>query len=638
MRSDLHDEDGTNVLIGRLEQMQREHEQLVTALEDAVRQADLLAQERDRALILLAEHQRVSLQGTAAQAHFAEQLSQRDALIHDQRKQLCQLQRQVRHLQEQVQASHIAALQHRAEFNVGIEELQITAEELETVNEALHAANERLVMALHCAQAGAWDWDMVENRAVWSDEYYELHGLSPEPGLASYQTWYTAVHPEDRTRVEQAIRNWLDRHEGSIDLEYRIHHPGKGLRWLVLRGRILYDQRGRACRMMGLTIDITERKQIEAQANQARAEAERANAAKSRFLAAASHDLRQPIQAAALFLSLLERRDIDPPTRDLVSRLSNAVGGVQGMLEGLLELARLEAGIIVPDIRDMALDDLLQHLAAEFGGMAEAAGLWLRMPPTGLVISSDALLLEQILRNLVANGLKYTARGGVTVECQEVEGMVQIAVIDTGCGIPAEQLEVIFEEFRQLDNPARDRARGFGLGLAIVEQAARRLGHRITVHSEPGKGSTFSVMVPLGRDAALAPTPTHTDCLERSDCLAGRTILVVEDDPAIQLALDMLLRDWGLTVHIASSVEEVEVLLNEFRSPPDIILADYRLPAGRSGTEAIKLAHCKWPVPAVLVTGDTDPERLTEAQRSGCRLLHKPVDPVDLRKVLLGCL
>jgi PAS domain S-box-containing protein len=598
----------------------------------------MLVHELDHAMVLQTEHQRAALQSTLAQVHLTEQLTQREAVIREQQKQLDDLQQRVHDMQEEVIASRTAALQHRVEVSNAIEELQITAEELETTNHALHMANERFVMVLSCAQAGTWDWDMTGNQAAWSQEYFELHGLRPEAQEPSYQTWYDAVHSADRLRVERSIQDWLERRENEIDLEYRIHHPDKGLRWLVLRGRILYDQCGQACRMLGMTIDITERKRAEAEARRAQVEAERANSAKSRFLAAASHDLRQPIQAATLFLSLLERRELDPPTHNLVSRLADAVGGVQGMLEGLLDLARLEACIVVPDVRDMALDDLLQQLATEFGGIAEAAGLWLRVPRTSMVITSDALLLGQILRNLVANGLKYTVRGGATIECREVEGMVRISVIDTGHGIPAEQLKAIFEEFHQLDNPARDRVRGFGLGLAIVEQAARRLGHHISVQSEPGRGSTFSVDVPLGQSAAPAPAPVRADYLEQDDHLTGQTVLVVEDDPAIQLALDMLLRDWGLKVHLASSVEEVEAVLNGFQSPPDIMLADYRLPAGRSGTEAVELARRKWPIPAVLVTGDTDPQRLAEAQRSGCRLLHKPVDPIALRQALLDCL
>jgi CheY-like chemotaxis protein len=217
--------------------------------------------------------------------------------------------------------------------------------------------------------------------------------------------------------------------------------------------------------------------------------------------------------------------------------------------------------------------------------------------------------------------------------------MARIAVSDTGCGIPAKHLEAIFEEFRQLDNPARDRSRGFGLGLAIAAQAAGRLGHTIAVYSVPGEGSAFSVTVPLGRSAgSVSSPPARTEGAETSVRLEGRRILVVEDDPAVQLALDMLLQDWGLDVSLAASLEEVEALLNELMSPPDIMLADYRLPAGGRGTEAIDMARRRWPIPAVLMTGDTAPERLAEAQRSGCRLLHKPVDPADLKLALIGCL
>jgi len=183
------------------------------------------------------------------------------------------------------------------------------------------------------------------------------------------------------------------------------------------------------------------------------------------------------------------------------------------------------------------------------------------------------------------------------------------------------------------------RAKGFGLGLAIVEQAARRLGHPLAVSSHPSKGSSFSLTVPLSGSApGIAPAPAGIEEVETADRLIGRTILVVEDDPAIQLALDMLLRDWGLTVFTASSLEDVEAWLNEAQSPPDIMLADYRLPAGTRGTDAVALAHCKWHVPALLMTGDTAPERLDEAQRSGCLLLHKPVNPDDLRQALTACL
>jgi CheY-like chemotaxis protein len=309
------------------------------------------------------------------------------------------------------------------------------------------------------------------------------------------------------------------------------------------------------------------------------------------------------------------------------------------MLEGLLDLARLEAGIVAPNIGDIALDDLLHRLAVEFNGPAQAAGLQLDMPGTSLVASSDPLLLELILRNLLANAIKYTAHGGVTVECREMAGTVRIAVIDTGRGIPTDQLAAIFEEFWQLDNPARDRARGFGLGLAVVERAARLLGCHVEVHSEVGRGSLFALTVPLNPNrAAVSPAPVRAENGVPEEHLAGRTILVVEDDPAIRLALAMLLQEWGLAVRAASSVEDAAALLEQLHQRPDVMLVDYRLPNGKCGTEAVALVHRRWPVPAILMTGDTAPERLADAMRSGCQLLHKPVDALKLKQALVDCL
>jgi two-component system, sensor histidine kinase len=255
------------------------------------------------------------------------------------------------------------------------------------------------------------------------------------------------------------------------------------------------------------------------------------------------------------------------------------------------------------------------------------------------VVASDPLLLEQILRNLIANALKYTAHGGVTVECSDDAGQVRIAVIDTGQGIPADQQAAIFEEFRQLDNPARDRAQGVGLGLAMVERATRLLGSRVVVRSELGKGSEFSLTLPRGHgSAAGAPSEPSTDGVGTDDLLAGRRIVVVEDDPGVRLALEMLLQDWGWMVEAASSLEEAAELLEQLVQAPDVLLVDYRLPGGARGTTAVELMHRRWPVPAIVMTGDTAPERLAEAQRSGCRLLHKPVDPGALRQTLLECL
>jgi CheY-like chemotaxis protein len=310
-------------------------------------------------------------------------------------------------------------------------------------------------------------------------------------------------------------------------------------------------------------------------------------------------------------------------------------------------VARLEAGIVDPQPQEFPIDDLLHRLGVEFEEQARAKRLWLQVPPAPLTVSSDPLLLELILRNLISNAIKYTERGGVTVECRQQGAAALIEVVDTGRGIPEDKFAEIFEDFRQLDNPARDRARGFGLGLATVDRVAQLLGYDIRIRSELGRGSTFSFKVPLGSDhhtseaageARSEAAGTNQASAERQGDLAGRSIIVVEDDPAILLALEMLLGDWGLEVHCASSVQDVPGLLNRLHRPPDLLAVDYRLPNGGSGLDAVSIVHQRWSVPAILMTGDTAPERLTEAKRSGYRLLHKPINPEDLRHTLVECL
>jgi CheY-like chemotaxis protein len=319
--------------------------------------------------------------------------------------------------------------------------------------------------------------------------------------------------------------------------------------------------------------------------------------------------------------------------------VASSLEGLRGMLNGLLEVARLEAGIVDSQLQEFPIDDLLHRLGAEFEEQARAKRLWLQVPPAPLIVSSDPLLLELILRNLISNAIKYTERGGVTVECREEDGTALIEVTDTGRGIPEDKFAEIFEDFRQLDNPARDRARGCGLGLATVDRAARLLGYDIQIRSQLGHGSVFSFRMPLASDHrtpwATKAVPAGT---EHQDNLAGRSIIVVEDDPAILLALEMLLGDWGMEVHSAHSVEDVPALLDQLRRPPDLLAVDYRLPNGTSGLDAVTIVHQRWPVPAILMTGDTAPERLTEAKRSGYRLLHKPINPDDLRRTLVECL
>jgi CheY-like chemotaxis protein len=279
---------------------------------------------------------------------------------------------------------------------------------------------------------------------------------------------------------------------------------------------------------------------------------------------------------------------------------------------------------------------LLERLHAEFAPQADLKGLTLRIVPSGATVATDPELLDRILRNLLANAVSYTASGGILLGCRRCGDSVRIIVADTGPGIPESQQHQIFEEFYQIGNPARDRSRGFGLGLAIVRRIADMLEHPLSVRSTIGKGSVFSVTVPLAAPApstganmaqsAPASRPDHPNC---------RPVLLVEDDPAVLGAMVMLLEEWGLSVVTSQSLEELETTIQGLPVPASLIIADYRLPDGATGTDAITLARSRISpdLPGIILTGDTDPARLREANANHTRLLHKPVQAARLQRV-----
>lgn len=331
--------------------------------------------------------------------------------------------------------------------------------------------------------------------------------------------------------------------------------------------------------------------------------------------------------AAGLYMGLLENNLRDTEMRGLVEMVSLSLEGLRGMLNGLLEMARLEAGIVEPKVEAFALDDLLQRLGAEFTGPAQAARLGLRVPPTDLVVRSDRLLLELILRNLISNAVKYTRHGVVAVECAYEDDCVRIDVADTGPGIPPEQVERVFEDFVQVGE--ENRSLGFGIGLATVRRATDLLEHRMEVRSVPGRGSIFSVWLPAGREAA--PVGRAVGPREEEAPLPPCTALVVEDQHMVAAALRMALDDWGLDVTVAHSVAEARSVAAGRRF--DLVISDYQLPDG-DGFDAISAAHACGAGAAVLLTGNTQPETLRRAHQAGLQLLTKPVDVRRLREVV----
>ena len=365
----------------------------------------------------------------------------------------------------------------------------------------------------------------------------------------------------------------------------------------------------------------------------ARARAEEANLAKSKFLAAASHDLRQPLQAMNLFIEAL-RNERDPQRAGPVwVHLSASAQALEGLLNELLDISRLEAGLLDPQLRIVSLQEVFDALERELEPLAEEKGIELGFVATRLKVASDRNMLSRILRNIISNAIRYTEQGAVLVGCRRKDGRVAIAICDTGPGIEPEFHQAIFREFYQLRNPERDRRKGLGLGLAIVDGLCRILDHPLELKSRVGHGSTFLVHVPIA-----AGEVAHLEEIEASvsASLHGYAILVVDDEPAIRQAMAKVLGGWGCQVLAAESAQDALSQLATSGFLPDAIIADYRLREGRSGTEAIAdirraLGRA---VPAAILTGDTAPARLREASASGLMLLHKPVQPARLRSVL----
>ncbi|AWI80650.1 hybrid sensor histidine kinase/response regulator [Parazoarcus communis] len=365
----------------------------------------------------------------------------------------------------------------------------------------------------------------------------------------------------------------------------------------------------------------------------ARARAEDANLAKSKFLAAASHDLRQPLQAMNLFIEAL-RTEKDPVRAERARvALGDSAQALEGLLNDLLDISRLEAGLFSPRIRIISLQALFDGLQRELQPLAEEKGIELGFVRTRLKVASDPSMLGRILRNIITNAIRYTEQGAVLVGCRRKGDQVAIALCDTGPGIEPEFHKAIFREFYQLGNPERDRQKGLGLGLAIVDGLCRILDHPLELKSRVGHGSTFSVHVP----SAAGDLPCLDDTEETaSSGLRGFAVVVVDDDLAIREALAEVLCGWGCHVLTAESAGDALSQLADAAFSPDAIIADYRLREGRSGTEAIAGIRRALgrDVPAAILTGDTAPERLREASASGLLLLHKPVQPSRLRAVL----
>lgn len=368
----------------------------------------------------------------------------------------------------------------------------------------------------------------------------------------------------------------------------------------------------------------------------AKLEAERANLSKTKFLAAVSHDLLQPLNAARLFTSALLEQSFGPRAEGLVRSVSASLDDVENLLGTLVDISKLDAGVIKPDITAFDLRDLLNNIAREFRQMAMAEGLELDFVPCSTVVKSDSQLLARILRNFLSNAIRYTGQGRILLGCRRRRDHILIQVWDTGPGIPQDKLAEIFQEFKRIRPAGSPPDKGLGLGLAIVDKISRMLGHQITVQSEEGRGSVFSVSVPLGRLRTTGAVSKKSSLPAMEHGLNGARIWVIDNDHAIGRGMQTLLEGWDCRVVTAVSLTDLERQLDPARAPVDLILADYHLDNDENGVDLVAaINQCRGDkVPVIMITANYTNELKQHIREQGHLLMNKPVKPSKMRSTL----
>ena len=471
---------------------------------------------------------------------------------------------------------------------------------------------------------------LVEKRMHWLRErnphFFERVGAdgrvleirgNPMPG-GGFVTSFTDI--TERKRTEEALReSERSLTEAKTDLERRVAE----------RTRALTDLNEE------LKHEVEVRARIEGALTVAKREADEANQSKTRFLAAASHDLLQPLNAARLFASALEQAQ--NPSREqqhLIERLGGSLTSAEELLTALLDISRLDAGAMPVHLKDFAINDILRPLHAEFSAIAEARGLVFDHVGSSARVVSDPKLLRRVLQNFLANALRYTESGRVLIGCRRRDGQLRIQVWDTGPGISKDELTSIFREFHRLDS-GRRHERGLGLGLAIVERIARMLDHSIAVNSEPGEGTVFEISVPLSIEPLSTPRVPRPGIRTGQD-LSGLVLLCIDNEPDILLGMASLVQTWGCLPLTATDQDEALAVLKVHGGPPDVMLADYHLDHGNNGIDLMNRVRANFDaeIPGILITADqSETVRLT-ARGQGYRVLHKPLRPAALRALL----
>ena len=517
------------------------------------------------------------------------------------------------------------------------EELVTSKEELQSVNEELTALNTQLHETLERQRNTSNDLQNILESSgiatIFLDEQLKIRFFTPA-AISLFRVISSDIGRPLADFTSLANDSDLIRDAAIVLNEQKIVEREVSTQNGIWYNRLILPYRTHDGLVEGVVItftNITEKKRAAEALDAAKQVADQANVAKSRFLAAASHDLRQPLQTIRLLQGLLVEKSNGLETQTLLKRLDATVGVMSGMLNTLLDINQLEAGVIHADIESFALADLFEHLNADFGYHMRAQGLDWRVVSSACIVRSDPRLLEQILRNLLSNAAKFTTSGKVLLGCRRRAGTMRIEVWDTGLGIPEEDHLAIFEEFHQINNPARERSRGLGLGLAIVQRLSNLLGHPIDLKSRPGHGSMFSICVPMELPIyASSSYPGGNSAVEHAK--GSASILIVEDDPTIRELLEMLLRVGGhRPIGAADGVAAIAST-----DSPDIIVADFNLPNGPNGVEVVAKIWDKFQraIPAIVLTGDISTQTLRAIAALGCTHLDKPVESAELLRAV----
>ena len=418
----------------------------------------------------------------------------------------------------------------------------------------------------------------------------------------------------------------------SISISFRYRRPDGGEVWLEQIAAVKFGSGGTPAHISGLTTDVTARKHFDEELSLAWKSAELADRAKSSFLAAASHDLRQPLQTLKLLQAALEPHHPGDEARNLVAGIGHSLDTMTSILSSLLDVNRLEAGNLRPSVIEFSVGEIFELLAGDFAAPVLERGLRLCIVRSGLIIRSDRHMLTEMIRNLLSNAIRYTDRGRILLGCRRAGDIVRIEVWDSGVGITEAEIPHIFHEYYQgIDATARG---GFGLGLAIVKRLGETLDHRIEVRSISGRGTRFFIEVPRGRSGVKAPDaapPVHPEI----DGFLGK-VLAVEDEASVRLALRRLLKGKGVDATIVASATEALTLVREQGLCPDVLLCDYNLRGSADGMETINhlRAVLGRDVPAIVMTGDIRSQTAVSITSQGVSVLIKPFLAEELLKAL----